>query len=310
VVNGIIGFLGIKVWDMKTSHGGIGMLDHYERWGCAEVLASKIRDAVLQCVDTTNTAGGSTPGSTGKGRKSRKASKKNPRPSARSSSAAVLIEGPLMKRSTGVLKRWQSRYFVIAGHYLKYADDEQAVITNPKAAVDLKALHACSVTRDTFLKLDFVDGMVLELQAETPAGAEGWLEVLTQFTSHKDDKQAASMMRQLEHYAPRKGTLIFERKSSSGIFPPAPAPASAPAPVPAPDLSDTASGAGQKTIEPALSDVLGSMDVKEYSARFLDEGYDKLADVCDLTVEELITDIGMKKGHARRLAKHLAALPK
>jgi hypothetical protein len=94
-----------------------------------------------------------------------------------------------------VLKRWQSRYFVVAGHYLKYAGDEQAVIATPKAAVDLEALHACSVTRDTFLELDFVDGMVLVLQAETSEAAEEWLQVLTQFTPHKDDKQAASMMR-------------------------------------------------------------------------------------------------------------------
>jgi hypothetical protein len=43
--------------------------------------------------------------------------------------------------------------------------------------------------------------------------------------------------------------------------------------------------ARQKTIEPALAEVLESVDVKEYSSAFLDGGYDTLA---DLTVEELI----------------------
>jgi hypothetical protein len=49
------------------------------------------------------------------------------------------------------------------------------------------------------------------------------------------------------------------------------------------------------------------VDVREYSSAFLDEGYDTLADVRHLSVEELITEIGMKRGHARRLAKHFAS---
>ena len=212
-----------------------------------------------------------------------------------------------MKLSSGAFRRWQKRYFVVAGHYLKYGSSKQAAMTEPKATIDLHALTQCSLELSKFLRLCFVDGMVLELQADEPMVAADWHELLMQFAP-KDDEHKPSKMQAFDHYAPKKGTKIFERKSSSGSIP---APASAPAPVPAPVLSpDTASGAGQKTIEPALSDVLGCMDVKEYSARFLDEGYDKLADVRDLTVEELITDIGMKKGHARRLAKHLAALPK
>ena len=65
--------------------------------------------------------------------------------------------------------------------------------------------------------------------------------------------------------------------------------------------------ARQKTIEPALAEVLESVDVREYSSAFLDEGYDTLADVRHLSVEELITEIGMKRGHARRLVKHFAS---
>jgi hypothetical protein len=39
---------------------------------------------------------------------------------------------------------------------------------------------------------------------------------------------------------------------------------------------------------------------------FADEGYDKLGDVRHLTVEELVADAGIKRGHARRLARHFA----
>ena len=34
--------------------------------------------------------------------------------------APTLCEGYLKKMSTGMIKRWQKRYFTLAGHYLKY----------------------------------------------------------------------------------------------------------------------------------------------------------------------------------------------
>jgi hypothetical protein len=34
------------------------------------------------------------------------------------------------------------------------------------------------------------------------------------------------------------------------------------------------------------------------------EGYDRVGDVEELGVKELVEEIGMKKGHAKRLAKH------
>ena len=49
-----------------------------------------------------------------------------------------------MKRSSGVYKRWQKRFFAVAGHHLKYAKTEEAVRKAPKATVDLNALNECS----------------------------------------------------------------------------------------------------------------------------------------------------------------------
>ena len=37
----------------------------------------------------------------------------------------ALREGYLLKQSAGVVRRWQRRYFVLGGHYLKYYENEK-----------------------------------------------------------------------------------------------------------------------------------------------------------------------------------------
>jgi hypothetical protein len=59
-------------------------------------------------------------------------------------------------------------------------------------------------------------------------------------------------------------------------------------------------------IEPALAlaELLRSLDLQEHLQAFVDQGYDKVSDVRHLTVEELVADVDIKKGHARRLARY------
>jgi hypothetical protein len=57
-------------------------------------------------------------------------------------------------------------------------------------------------------------------------------------------------------------------------------------------------------VEAALTALLASLNLSQYLHTFADEGYDELNDVAHLTVDQLIADIGMKQGHARRLARH------
>ena len=38
----------------------------------------------------------------------------------------VLMEGYLKKHSSGVIKRWQKRFFAIKGHYLNYYENENS----------------------------------------------------------------------------------------------------------------------------------------------------------------------------------------
>ena len=39
---------------------------------------------------------------------------------------SVLKEGYLEKESSGMLKKWQRRYFELSGHYLKYYETKEA----------------------------------------------------------------------------------------------------------------------------------------------------------------------------------------
>jgi hypothetical protein len=59
-------------------------------------------------------------------------------------------------------------------------------------------------------------------------------------------------------------------------------------------------------VEPALEELLVSLDLQQYLHSFADQGCDKLSDVRDVAVEELVDDVGMKVFHARRLVKHFA----
>jgi hypothetical protein len=221
VVKQLTLFLGIQVWEIKASHGGSGALAQYQRWGRIETLATKIKDVVRERIEQTkqeeqdgDNMGAPATSANASADSSRKPSriKRDFRASAVSASTAVLIEGSLLKRSTGALKRWQKRYFVVGGHYLKYADDEDSAHTKPKATVDLNALQQCMIKRGTFITLRFNDDAVLEIQAATAQEAAGWREVLVAFEQATERK--VGMLQSLHHYAPRKGTLVFERKGS------------------------------------------------------------------------------------------------
>jgi hypothetical protein len=51
---------------------------------------------------------------------------------------------------------------------------------------------------------------------------------------------------------------------------------------------------------------LASLKLNEYHAALVAEGYDEVGDVQDMRMEELV-EMGMKKGHAKRLLKHFSS---
>jgi hypothetical protein len=58
----------------------------------------------------------------------------------------------------------------------------------------------------------------------------------------------------------------------------------------------------------ALLQLLDAHDLSVYTSPLLADGWETIDDVRTLTEQELVADIGMKKGHARRLTKALQAL--
>jgi ankyrin repeat protein len=63
-------------------------------------------------------------------------------------------EGYLAKQTTGFRKRWQNRFFVLSGHYLKYYEDQKQATT--KGVIDINELEVCQMEADgTTLLLKF-----------------------------------------------------------------------------------------------------------------------------------------------------------
>ena len=67
----------------------------------------------------------------------------------------------LQKLSSGTVKRWQSRYFELSGHYLKYYEEkgkkDAADEENVKGTIDLENLSFCTVDGSE-LHLEMIDG--------------------------------------------------------------------------------------------------------------------------------------------------------
>jgi hypothetical protein len=121
------------------------------------------------------------------------------------------IKGYLEKKSTGVRKRWQKRYFEVAGHYLKYSQDEGSINNEStiKSAIDLSKLTKCERQGEIFtLKLG---SETCELQGPNDEEAQLWCQVLKTFLP-SDMLERALSQTQTEFYKPR--ALTGARKST------------------------------------------------------------------------------------------------
>jgi serine/threonine protein kinase len=92
----------------------------------------------------------------------------------------VLKEGYLEKQSSGAVKKWQSRYFEISGHYLNYyekreARSEQAV----KGAFDLKHIQEVSAAA-TSITIEVDDGSTVKLRSASEEVAKLWVVEIKQ----------------------------------------------------------------------------------------------------------------------------------
>jgi hypothetical protein len=96
-------------------------------------------------------------------------------------------QGRLRKLSSGLLPRYQERFFCLQGHYLKYFDDDAPRGNGPMRSWDLKGLidlrktvkpHCREATSDPLVfEIMLTDG-IAKLKAETKVDVDEWLELI------------------------------------------------------------------------------------------------------------------------------------
>ncbi len=137
-------------------------------------------------------------------------------PAASGPAAGKLLSGWLSKLATSKLAGWQRRYFVGAGHYLRYyasdapdaalagAIDLRDVIARapePLAGTDERARTACE------LRLEVADGGAVRLRAPSSAERDAWIDGLR--TLQRIDAEA-------------RGSLSSRSVSTGSLLPPPP----------------------------------------------------------------------------------------
>jgi hypothetical protein len=108
-----------------------------------------------------------------------------------------LRQGFLQKLSTGAIKRWQKRYFVVAGHYLNYTEDEDHAQEHDaiKASINLYDVTEYDASDN---KITLAIGTEKhQFKAEDQADADEWLKVMHMVTAEHRDQQ---MKKSLGHF--------------------------------------------------------------------------------------------------------------
>ena len=106
----------------------------------------------------------------------------------------VIKEGYLNKQASGLIKKWQTRYFVLAGHYLKYYEKKEETKSDEtiKGVVDVRTIR--QVTREgSCFSLEMADkSKSVTLRATSDQLAELWVTEFEQLRkSFAPRKEAA-----------------------------------------------------------------------------------------------------------------------
>jgi Leucine-rich repeat (LRR) protein len=103
---------------------------------------------------------------------------------------SVLKEGYLEKQSSGMTKSWQSRYFELSGHYIKYYEKKETKSDEAlKGAVDLKDVRKVT-SAGTKIAIVMNDGTTLNLKSSSEQSTGLWMTEIEQVVS--DLKAAAN----------------------------------------------------------------------------------------------------------------------
>ena len=138
----------------------------------------------------------------------------------------LLKEGFLQKKSTGIVPRWQKRYFAVdQNNRLRYAESAEALHTNMRIyqvredprSFNLKdELEQCTRTANNLTLRFSKDGRLLELQAPTEQEAESWEGCFQRFIADAADaaiilNPVSAPMVENQPLTPRSRAQLFSR---------------------------------------------------------------------------------------------------
>jgi cytoskeletal protein RodZ len=92
----------------------------------------------------------------------------------------ILREGYLEKQSSGRIQKWQSRYFELSGHYLKYYENKETKSDETlKGAVDLSSVNTVT-SQAVSITIVTKDGMEINLRSTSDQVAKLWVAEIQQ----------------------------------------------------------------------------------------------------------------------------------
>jgi hypothetical protein len=118
------------------------------------------------------------------GRKSSGAFTKNVRRQSMQNQATI-HSGFLEKKGSGMAKQWQSRFFELSGHYLKYYDKKEQTDT-VKGAIDLRDLREVSST-ESQISIELDNGQKVQLKGQSPQIAGNWAKEIHETAMKADE---------------------------------------------------------------------------------------------------------------------------
>jgi hypothetical protein len=112
------------------------------------------------------------------------------------------IEGYLQKRTSGLRKRWQTRYFRVVGSYLQYLNAPEADGGVIQGAVDLRSTTSVKLGKGSKLVITLDGSKDVHLNISEESEAQKWLDVVlaviesqsNKADSHQSDDQSAEVI--------------------------------------------------------------------------------------------------------------------
>eukprot|EP00935_MAST-01C_sp_MAST-1C-sp1_P002211 g2211.t1 len=94
---------------------------------------------------------------------------------------SVIKEGYLQKKSSGIFKQWQSRYFELSGHYLKYYEKKEGTKSDDelKATIEVHEIGEVRTAKDGAITIVMSnDGAKINLKAPSEQSAAAWADAI------------------------------------------------------------------------------------------------------------------------------------